>query len=42
MEVVKEIYAKLIQPDMTAVALTGIAGVGKSTLAALVYRFAEE
>ncbi len=41
-EVVKEIYAKLIQPDMTAVALTGIAGVGKSTLAALVYRFAEE
>lgn len=39
---VKEVYAKLIQPDTTAVVLTGIGGVGKSTLAALVYRYAEE
>ncbi len=41
-KVVKEIYAKLIQSDITAVVLTGIAGVGKSTLAALIYRYAEE
>jgi len=39
---VKEIYAKLIQSDITAVVLTGMAGVGKSTLAALIYRYAEE
>ena len=32
--VVREVYAKLIQPDITAIALTGIGGVGKSTLAA--------
>src|SRR5260370_17152191 len=41
-KVVKEIYAKLIQSDITAVVLTGMAGVGKSTLAALIYRYAEE
>ena len=39
---VKEVYAKLTQPDITAIVLTGIAGVGKSTLAALVYQYAEE
>lgn len=40
--VVKEIYTRITQPDITAIALTGIGGVGKSTLAALVYHFAEE
>ncbi|GAC1632987.1 MAG: hypothetical protein NVS4B11_34060 [Ktedonobacteraceae bacterium] len=39
---VEEIYNQLIQQDVTAIALTGIGGVGKSTLAALVYRNAEE
>jgi tetratricopeptide (TPR) repeat protein len=40
-EAVKDIYARLIQPSTSAVALTGIGGVGKSTLAALVYSYAE-
>lgn len=40
--IVKEIYEKLIQPDTTAVVLTGIGGLGKSTLAALVFRYARE
>jgi tetratricopeptide (TPR) repeat protein/transcriptional regulator with XRE-family HTH domain len=39
---VHAIYMKLIQPDVSAVVLTGIGGVGKSTLAALVYRFVLE
>jgi hypothetical protein len=39
---VKDIYEKLTQPDVAAVVLTGIGGVGKSVLAALVYRYAEE
>lgn len=39
---VKEIYKKLTEPDITAIALTGIAGIGKSTLAALVYNYAEQ
>lgn len=39
--VVKAVYAKLTQPETTALVLTGIAGVGKSTLAALVYHYAE-
>src|SRR5258707_2387544 len=39
---VRDVYARLIQPDTAAVVLTGIGGVGKSTLAALIYRYAEE
>jgi tetratricopeptide (TPR) repeat protein len=39
---VADIYARLIQPNTSAVVLTGIGGVGKSTLAALTYRYAEE
>jgi tetratricopeptide (TPR) repeat protein len=39
---VEEIYNFLIQPSLTAIALTGMGGVGKSTLAALVYRYAED
>ncbi len=35
------IFAKLCDAGVTALALTGIGGVGKSTLAALVYRYAE-
>jgi tetratricopeptide (TPR) repeat protein len=41
-KVVKEVYDKLTQPGITAIALTGIGGIGKSTLAALIYRYAEE
>jgi transcriptional regulator with XRE-family HTH domain len=41
-QVVREVYTKLIQSDITAIALTGIGGVGKSTLAALIYRYVEE
>jgi tetratricopeptide (TPR) repeat protein len=41
-QVVKEVYDALTQPDITAIALTGIGGVGKSTLAALIHRYAEE
>ncbi len=37
-----EKYDKVTQPGTTAMVLTGIAGVGKSTLAALVYHYAEE
>src|SRR5712692_4580612 len=40
--VVKEVYADRTQPDVTAIALTGIGGVGKSTLADLIHRYAEE
>ncbi|MBE3561333.1 MAG: tetratricopeptide repeat protein [Ktedonobacteraceae bacterium] len=39
---VGEIYEKLTRHAVTAVVLTGIGGVGKSTLAALVYRYAEK
>jgi tetratricopeptide (TPR) repeat protein len=39
---VKDVYEKLTGPGLTALVLTGIGGVGKSTLAALVYRYAEE
>ena len=40
-QTVKDVYHKLIQPNITAIALTGIGGVGKSTLAALICRYAE-
>ncbi len=39
---VQEIYAQLTQDDTTAVVLTGIGGAGKSTLAALVFEYAEK
>jgi hypothetical protein len=41
-QVVEGIYTQLIQPNISAIVLTGIGGVGKSTLAALVYRHAQE
>lgn len=34
-------YARLCDADVSALVLTGIGGVGKSTLAALIYRYAE-
>ncbi len=40
-EAVKQIYKLLMQPEITAIVLTGIAGIGKSTLAALVYHYVE-
>jgi tetratricopeptide (TPR) repeat protein/transcriptional regulator with XRE-family HTH domain len=39
---VGEVYKLLTRPEKTAVVLTGLAGAGKSTLAALVYRHAEK
>src|SRR2546421_228784 len=41
-QTVEDIYAQLIEPGVTAIVITGIGGVGKSTLAALLYRYAEE
>ena len=41
-ETVKEVYAKLTRSNITAIVLTGIGGVGKSTLAALIYRYFED
>lgn len=38
---VRDIYARLLDAGTSAVVLTGIGGVGKSTLAALVYRYVE-
>jgi len=40
--IVKDVYTKLVQDDIAAIALTGIGGVGKSTLAALIYRYTED
>ncbi len=40
--IVKGVYTELISQRTSSVVVTGIAGVGKSTLAALVYRYAEE
>lgn len=39
---VKDVYTLLTQSATSAVVLTGIGGVGKSTLAALIYNYAEE
>lgn len=36
---VEEVYAKLTQSNITALALTGIAGIGKSTLADLIANY---
>lgn len=41
-DTVKEIYTRLSQAHLSAVVLTGIAGVGKSILAASLYRYTEE
>lgn len=38
-KLVRELYRRLTKADTTAIVLTGMAGVGKSTLAALIYRF---
>lgn len=38
---VQSVYNMLIQPDINAVMLMGIKGVGKSTLAGLIYNYAE-
>lgn len=39
---VQEIYTKLIQPGTSAMVLTGLGGIGKSTVAAQVYDYAEQ
>ncbi len=39
---VQEIYQKLLRSDTSALVLTGMGGIGKSTLAALVFQHAED
>ncbi|HEU5380929.1 MAG TPA: tetratricopeptide repeat protein [Ktedonobacteraceae bacterium] len=39
---VQKIYSRLLQPDTSAVVLTGLGGIGKSTVAAQVYDYAEQ
>ena len=39
---VREIYAQMIEPGVSAAALCGIGGVGKSTLTSLVFDYAEQ
>ena len=39
---VKDLYTSLIKEDVTAIVLSGMAGVGKSTFAALVSKYTEE
>ncbi len=41
-QTVKNVYKQLAEQHTTAIALTGIGGVGKSTLAALVYHYSEQ
>lgn len=41
-KLVEEVYSELTKPDMNGLVLTGIGGIGKSTAAALVYKYAEE
>src|SRR5260370_21464933 len=41
-KVVKDIFAKLTQPDITAVVLTVLGAPRRSTVAALVFRYAEQ
>ena len=41
-KVVEQVYSELTKPDVNCIVLTGIGGIGKSTVAALVYRYAEE
>ena len=41
-QVVEQVYAQLAKPSINCIVLTGIGGIGKSTVAALVYRHAEE
>lgn len=38
---VEAVYARLLQPGLNALVLTGIGGVGKSTLAALLYHYSQ-